>query len=45
VEVDEEMAPGPEYDEAIHDACTDPVRTALNSPAIDLVVCDKDVRS
>ena len=33
-----------ECGEAIHDADTDPVRAALNSPAIDLAQCDKDLR-
>ena len=33
-----------ECGEAIHDADSDPVRAALNSPAIDLAQCDKDLR-
>ena len=33
-----------ECGEAIHDADSDPVRAALNSPAIDLAECDRDLR-
>ena len=34
-----------ECGEAIHDADSDPIRAALNSPAIDLRTCDMDLRS
>ena len=34
-----------ECGEAIHDADSDPIRAALNSPAIDLRTCDADLRS